>query len=363
MTAIRDAAGDPRLLAGFLDLPKRVYLNDPNYNPTPRAEILASLRRPEFAQAQKILVAVSGDSIVARLVARLSPALKDEGGRPYGMIGFFEALQGEAAGELFREAVSWLRESGAGAVLGPMDGDTWHRYRLNVGPFDDPPFLLEPYNPPYYEAMWMANGFAPLERYYSKRVDPSAVVTHLEEKRRAALATGYRLRPIDMKRFREELGTIYELSRRIFAGNCLYTEISGEEFISLYAGSRALIDPDLVLFAQAPSGEDVGFLFAYPDRFRAVAAMKGERGLLARLRFLLHRGEAGAVDFKTLGVLREHRRSGVAAALFHEGHRQAVEKGYRFANHCLFREGNPSGDLDGRAGRVMRTYVLYQWTG
>jgi GNAT superfamily N-acetyltransferase len=210
--------------------------------------------------------------------------------------------------------------------------------------------------------MWTANGFAPLERYFSKRVDPSAVVAHLEEKR-IALAGGYRLRRIDMKRFREELGTIYELSRRIFAGNFLYTEISEEEFASLYAGAKALIDPDLVLFAQDPSGEDVGFLFAYPDRFRAVAAMKGERGLLAKLRFLLHRKEVDAVDFKTLGVLREHRRSGVAAALFHEGHRQTVEKGYRFANHCLFREGNPSGDLDGGAGRVMRTYVLYQWTG
>lgn len=357
---VLDASADPRLLAGFLDLPTRVYLGDPNYNPSPRAEVLASLRRPEFAQAQKILVAVSGDAVVARLVARVSPAPRDEGGRPYGMIGFFEALQSEAVGELFREAVSWLREAGAGTVIGPMDGDTWHRYRLNVGPFGDPPFLMEPYNPPYYEPMWTANGFAPLERYFSKQVDPSAVVVHLEEKRRAALATGYRLRPIDMKRFREELGTIYELSRRIFAGNFLYTEISGEEFVSLYSASRALIDPDLVLFAQAPSGEDVGFLFAYPDRFRAVAAMKGERGLLAKLRFLRHRKEADAVDFKTLGVLREHRRSGVAAALFHEGHRQAVEKGYRFANHCLFREGNPSGELDGGAGRVTRTYVLYQ---
>jgi hypothetical protein len=369
LTAVLEATGP--LLAGFLDLPKRVYLGDPFYNPPPRAEVLASLRRPEFAQSQKILVAVSGDHVVARLVARLSPVLRDESGRPYGMIGFFEALAGndenvevdEAVGDLFRQAVAWLREAGAGTVLGPMDGDTWHRYRLNVGPFSDPPFLMEPYNPPYYEPMWIANGFAPLERYFSKRVDPSTVVAYLEEKRRAALAGGYRLRPIDMKRFRQELGTIYELSRRIFAGNFLYTEISEEEFVSLYAGARALIDPDLVVFAHALSGEAVGFLFAYPDRFRAVAAMKGERGLLAKLRFLRHRKEVDAVDFKTMGVLREHRRSGVAAALFHEGHRQTVEKGYPFANHCLFREGNPSGDLDGGAGRVMRTYVLYQWTG
>jgi GNAT superfamily N-acetyltransferase len=365
LTPIRDALDDPRLLDGFLDLPRRVYLGDHLYVPESRREVLAAVRHPPAGGARKALVALSGEFVVSRLVARLSPALRDAEGRPYGTIGSFESLAwyDEAAGELFREAVAWLRQAGAGPIVGPMDGDTWHRYRLNVGPFNDPPFLMEPYNPPYYERLWTESGFAPLERYFSKRVEPAAVVAHLEDRRRQALAAGYRLRPLDPRRFRQELRTIYELSRRIFAGNFLYTEIPEEDFYHLYSGARSLIDPDLVLFAQSPAGEDVGFLFAYPDRFRAVAAMRGERGLLARLRFLRHRKEVDAVDFKTLGVLPEHRRAGVAAALFHEGHRLAMEKGYLFAHHCLFQEGNPSGDLDGGAGRVMRTYVLYEWRG
>ncbi|HKI06555.1 MAG TPA: hypothetical protein VKK31_31555 [Thermoanaerobaculia bacterium] len=359
---IREVGADARLLAGFLDLPKRVYLGDALYVPAPRGEVVAALRRDG---AQKALVALSGDFVVARLIARLVPGLRDAEGKPYGIIGYFEALAwyDEAVADLFRAATAWLRQAGAGPIVGPMDGDTWHRYRLNVGPFADPPFLMEPYNPPYYEPLWTQSGFAPLERYLSKRVDPGSVVAHLEGRSREALAAGYSLRPLDPRRFQEELRTIYGLSRRIFAGNVLYTEIPEEEFLRLYAGTRSVIDPDLVLFARSPSGEDVGFLFAYPDRFQAVAAMQGERGLLAKLRFLRHRKEADAVDFKTLGVLAEHRRAGVAAALFHEGHRRTVEKGYMFANHCLFREGNPSGDLDGGAGRVMRRYVLYQWQG
>ncbi len=106
MIQIQETAGDPRLLAGFLDLPKRVYQEDSRYVPTPRAEVLASLWRPEFAASQKMLVALSGEFPVARLVARVSPNLRDENGRPYGMIGFFEALAWyeEAVAELFREA-------------------------------------------------------------------------------------------------------------------------------------------------------------------------------------------------------------------------------------------------------------------
>jgi hypothetical protein len=359
---VRDAARDPAALASFLALPAAVYRKDPRYNATPRAEVLASLRRPEFAGAQRPLVAFEAGEPVARLVARRSPALVDGAGRPYGLLGLFEALDGhgEAVARLFSESTGWLRGIGAGAVVGPLDGDTWHRYRLSVGPWDEPPFLLEPDNPPWYEPLWTANGFTVLERYFSKRIDPAAVVAHLEGRAREALAAGYRLRPLDPARFEAELRTIYELSRRIFARNFLYTEISREEFVRLYAGARALLDPGLVLFARSPEGEDAGFLFAYPDLFRAVAAMRGERGLLARLRFLRHRREADAVDFKTIGVLDGHRRSGVAAALFHEGHRRAVEKGYARANHCLYKEGNPSGDLDGGQGTVFREHRLYE---
>ena len=37
-------------------------------------------------------MALENGEPVARLVARASPSLKDEAGRPYGMLGFFEAL-------------------------------------------------------------------------------------------------------------------------------------------------------------------------------------------------------------------------------------------------------------------------------
>ena len=359
-TLLDVAAG--RNLETFLGLPAEVYDDDPGYVASTRRDALASLFRPEFAGAQRAWVALAEGRPAARIVARRSPTLRDENGLPYGMLGFFEALPGshEAVARLFEAAIAWLKETGAGAILGPMDGDTWHRHRLNVGPWDDPPFLLEPWNPPYYPALWEANGFTVLERYLSKRVDAGLVADFLEPKRQGALAAGYRLRRLDPKRFRDELRTIYGISVRIFARNFLYTDIPEEEFFALYAGARRLLDPDLVWFAQIPSGEDVGFLFAFPDLFRAVAAMRGRRDPLALLRFFLHRGEADAVNMKTVGVLPEHRRAGLGAALMGQAHRITQEKGYRFANHCLFREGNPSGEMDGGTGRVMRNYHLYR---
>ena len=299
-------------------------------------ETFASLFRPEFEGMQRAWVAVLGDKPRARMVARRSPTLQG-----LGMIGFFEALPGseEEVAKLFEAAIGWLRETGAGEIVGPMDGDTWHRYRLNVGPWEDPPFLMEPWNPPYYPELWESNGFEVLERYLSKRVETAPVADLLEPKRQAVLAAGYELRRLDLGKFDDELRTIHRISVRIFARNFLYTDISEQEFFALYAGARGLLDPDLVWFAKSPEGEDVGFLFAYPDGFR---------------------GRTDAVNMKTVGVLPEHRRAGLGAALMGQGHRIAREKGYPFANHCLFREGNPSGEMDGGTGRVMRKYHLYR---
>ncbi len=243
-----------------------------------------------------------------------------------------------------------------------MDGDTWHKHRLNVGPWDEPPFLLEPYNPPYYPELWQANGFEVLERYFSTRVDSTAVVAALESKRQAALAAGYRLRPLDLGRFGDELRRIYAMSRVVFARNFLYTDIPEAEFLALYEGTRALLDPDLVWFAQAASGEDAGFLFAFPDQFRAVAAMGGRRNLLAKLRFLMNRGSGH-------GQLQDHRRAAGAPAIRARrgphvpGPPLRPGEGLPKANHCLFREGNPSGELDGGSGKLLRTYHLYRWSG
>lgn len=337
--ALLDAVSDRRALDAFLALPAEVYRGDPRCIAPTRNDTLASFLRPEFVEAQRAWVAMDGGHPVARIVARRSPTLKDENGLPFGMLGFFEALPGFDPARLFEASIAWLRETGAGAILGPMDGDTWHKHRLNVGPWDDPPFLLEPWNPPYYPALWEANGFEVLERYLSKRVESGPVADFLEPKRQAALAAGYQLRRLEPQKFEDELRTIYRISVQIFARNFLYTDIPEQEFFALYAGARSLLDPDLVWFAQSPEGVDVGFLFAYPNGFQ---------------------GRTDAVNMKTIGVLPGHRRSGLGAALMGQGHRIAHEKGYRFANHCLFREGNPSGEMDGGTGRVMRKYHLYR---
>lgn len=252
-----------------------------------------------------------------------------------GLIGFFEAKnEPEPVQRLLREAAAWLREKGARQVIGPMDGDTWHRYRVNAGPFDEPPFLLEPVNPPYYRDLWAP--FDVIERYSSKRVDDVApLAAQLAPMHARAIQRGYRIRPFDAARLQDELTLVWKLSLEIFKGNRFYFDIALDDFLKLYAGIERLLVPELVLFALDASGNEAGFLFAYPD------------------------SAAGVVDYKTIGVVPSHRRGYLGWALLHRAYISALEMGRPIANHCLMHESNASQSMDAGHGRTFREYYLY----
>ncbi|MEO1083951.1 MAG: hypothetical protein AAFY88_06895, partial [Acidobacteriota bacterium] len=98
------------------------------------------LERPDYKGRQWAFVARCGRTPVARVLARLAP----DG---VGYLGFFEAVNApDVVTPLLRHAAAWLRQRGATEVIGPMEGDPWHPYRFNLGPFEVRPFALEPRN-------------------------------------------------------------------------------------------------------------------------------------------------------------------------------------------------------------------------
>lgn len=326
--------------------------------------VTRSLLREKFLGCQRVFSVFDdiGERSVGHIVARISPTLKCLQGKPVGMLGFFAGLnQPEPIGRLLNFAGQWLREHGAGSVIGPIDGDTWHSYRINLGPFEEPAFLMEPTNPPWYESLWTSARFTPVDRFHSKVIhDVPAAAEATCAALQAARDHGYRFRTLDKSRFEDELKTIYRISCQSFVDNFLYDEISESVFLELYRPSQNIVDPRLVLFAEDSVGEPVGFLFNVVDYQRAVQSMRGGKGLGAKVRFMLNKKHANAVNFKSIGILPEHRRKSLAAALMNLGYKATIEMGYRRANLCLIRDGNASSSLDGGQGKILRRYALYQ---
>lgn len=331
------APGTEQQRADFHAVATAAYASEP---PGSAPQPAAVDRQIEAAPGpQRAFVAHTQDGPAARLLARISERLRDDHDKPTGMLSFVEALNDpEAAAALFRAAAGWLRDQGAGRIVGPLDGDTWHRYRVNVGPFTRPRFPLEPWNPSYYRQLWERSGFRVLESYSSKWIeDVGSLLPGLEKGLQRSRERGIRIRGLDTSRIPEELALVHELSSAIFQDAFLYTPIAREEFLALYAGMERMLDPDLVLFAENDAGQAVGFVFAYADPPRR------------------------AVHYKTIGVHPDWRRSAAAAALSHAVYSAALGKGLPNGNHALMRDDNRSQALDQGLGDVFRRYLLYEW--
>ncbi|MCA1733764.1 MAG: hypothetical protein LC732_09195 [Acidobacteria bacterium] len=307
----------------------------------PKQELRRRLDDPAFAGRQRLFLGGSSSDPLVRVAARLSPHLLAVGGGPVGHLGFFDARdERAAAAECLQAAAAWLASEGAGAIVGPLDSDTWHRYRLNAGPFDVPPFPMEPWNPPWYTELWETSGFHLVETYSSKRIEDVAEIRpHLAKGVERSHRLGYRIRPLRRDDLQAELDAIHRISLSIFADNFLYSPLDRREFGELYAGALPLLDPDFVVFATAPDGPECGFVFSFAEQDR------------------------GLVHYKTIGVEARHRRSGVAAALADHVYSNALGKGLKAGNHALMRDNNASQGMDAGHGTVFRRYFLYGWSG
>src|SRR5688572_23781145 len=65
-------------------------------------------------------------------------------GEQLGVIGHFAALESSGAEELLNDLCRELSRHGCSRAIGPMDGNTWRRYRLLTERGTEPPFFMEP---------------------------------------------------------------------------------------------------------------------------------------------------------------------------------------------------------------------------
>lgn len=281
-----------------------------------------------------------------------------------GTIGNFQALEHPAAVKvLLTAAVQWLEAQGTNRVVAPMDGDTWHPYRFNTGPFDAPPFIKEPWNPPYYSSLIESAGFTVAETYDSHVVaDPARAAGNQKKFYDRCLRQGYSFCPITAKNFSVLLPEIYTLSCRIFAENILYTPVDQDEFKRLYLPARALMQTGLSWISYDSEQKPVGYVFTFPDYADALRAMGGKSNFPAKIRFLLNKKKAMRTCLKTLGTVPEKQGSGLTAALTYLSYKNSVDLGYKETLMCLMHSSNDSRRFGGNANHPFRSYALYEYT-
>ena len=282
-----------------------------------------------------------GGTVAARCSLWWSEAPPFPGHKP-GVIGHFAALDASSSLELLDAACMELARRDCTLAVGPMDGNTWRRYRLLTGRGPEKPFFLEPDNPDEWPDFFEKAQFAPLARYFSALNGDLSVEDPRMPRTMDRLArAGLTLRTLRADDFTGELRRIYAISRESFQNNFLYTPISEEAFIAQYEPLRAHIIPGLVIFADHGK-QPVGYIFAIPDLAQAA------------------RGEVvDTAVLKTVAVLPGRMNAGLGSLLVARCQQAVRELGFRRVIHALMHESNNSLNLSGHYARPFRQYTLY----
>lgn len=339
---------------------------DPDLNIESGVSIIPASERRVHRPDRSLLLVESGT-----LRARLScwwtdtPALS---GERIGAIGHYAAVDAASGRQLLEAACALLREHGRSLAVGPMDGNTWRRYRFVVERGSEPPFFLEPDNPDEWPDHWTGAGLTTMATYASALNEDLGARDPRTDEAVARLAElGITVRPLDLADLDATLERIYELSLRAFSDNFLYTPIAREEFMAQYQAVLPHVRPELVLLAERSSRAP---LYGVPDHRAPLperrAPLYGVPGPLVGYMFalpdLLQKMRGVPVDtviLKTLAVDGSVRGFGLGGALLDLAQRAAHALGYTRAIHALFHEANFSGTISSRYARRIRKYALY----
>jgi len=242
-----------------------------------------------------------------------------------GYIGRFEMADKQAAKEQIGEYVRQLKKAGHRRIIAPINGNTWHEYRLVSWCGGHAPFAMEPQNPLWYNEVYTELGFKPIMKYRSDKFHIGGI--NPAPKTDPALT---------IRGFQEgDIKLIYDISIESFSGNFLYEKIAFEEFNKLYRPFLPMIDKDLVVIAEI-DGAPIGFMFTFIPTGGNVQILK------------------------TMAVLPWFRGMGIGSGLMEHVLAAGREKGADTAIAALMADNVYSADIIAKyGGKKIREYTLY----
>src|SRR5579859_4196687 len=269
-------SGDMRV---FFEFPWTVYKNDPNWVPP-----LLSFRRNlldktkgalwEYLEAE-YYIAWRGDQPVGTIAAFVNNLHNKTWDEKLSWFGFFECFDDqEAATALLQAAVDYGIRRGMTAMRGPANFTTNDECALLIENFE-PPLILMPYNPPYYQKLIESSGLGltkvmDLESWHATpEIVRGAVGDEITQKlKRVIEKTKKRynvtIRVQTLKTLKQDLKALQEVYKVAWEKNWGAIPATEKEVENLFRDLKDYYDPTLAVLAEV-NGELVAFGLGLPD--------------------------------------------------------------------------------------------------
>jgi GNAT superfamily N-acetyltransferase len=331
----------------FIDLPYRLYREDPNWVPPLRMDEklkLDSTKHPFWGHAEReIFLARRDGRVVGRIVSIHDRLWEETHGEKAACWGGFECADDkEAASALFDAAATWARDRGCARLIGPMSPNPSDLVGTQISGFDGPPVIMMPYNPPYHGGIIEASGNRKWKDLVAWLLDSPDVPARLEKiMPRIEARGGFTIRPLDMKDYDNEVQRFAELYNHFERVNSIYTPLTPPEVVQLAKDLKMAIDPDIVFFVEI-EGKLVGASLAIPDMNIALKAAYGRLFPFGLFKILAARKRIHLVRVLAMGVHEDYRNRGIDLAMYYHSYKRGVPKGYFGAEMSWVEEENVS---------------------
>jgi hypothetical protein len=314
-------------LDAFIDLPYRLYANDPHWVPPLRAEVRELLtpgKNPFFEHADvQLFLARRGGAVVGRISAHidhlaLAMPVEQGMGPGTGNWGMLEAEDEASAQALIARAEQWLREKGMHRVLAPLSLSIWDEPGLLVQGHDHSPMVMMGHHDPRYQAWIESRGY---EKAKSLVTYDLEIVEGFPPLIQRIVASGEKnprivIRKVDTRKFDAEAATILHILNDAWSDNWGFVPITDSEIAYVGKKLRPLVNEDLIMIAEL-DGEPVAFMMTLPDVNQVIHKIRGKLFPFgwARLLWWLRRPTEASMRVPLMGVLKKLQSSRMASQL------------------------------------------------
>ena len=336
-------------LRRFIAFPYRLHRGDPYWVPPLRMDVRKMLSRKknpffQHAQAEYFLASRSdrrGDEVIGRIAAIHNRAHNEFHGDKAGFFGFFDSInEPEPAAALFDAAAQWLGDRGLTEMIGPASFSTNDECGLLVDGFDAPTTVLTPCTPRYYVDLFEKAGLIKAkDLFLYQSVNDQLPERLTRGARLIAKRKKFTLRPLDMKRFDEEVALIKQVYNSAWERNWGFVPMTEAEIDHMAKELKPIVVPDLIVFVEH-EGQLIGFAAAIPDLNIALKTNPSGRLFPGILKILWKARKITRIRILLLGLTKEYRGSGADALMYHWIWEKGYALGYRWAEGGWILEDN-----------------------
>lgn len=324
---------DKKSIKEFLDLPRRLYKNDPNFI-SPLDKDIEAIFDPKLNNfhshgiIKRWIVKTDAGETAGRIAAFINYKKNKDPDFIIGGIGFFESINDEkVAFLLFDTAKQWLQQNNAKAMDGPINfGENDKYWGLLVEGFV-PPGMGMNYNPPYYQTLFEKYGF-------EKQYDQFTNVIHTERgfpdrfnkiAEWIANKPEYKFIHFEKKNFEKFAADFREIYNDAWSEFEDYTPIDLETIKQSFREMKLIVNEKIIWFAYH-NDEPIAFVIAIPDINVFLRSFRGKLNLWNKLKFLwkLKTTKNPRIRFIVMGCKRKYQNKGIESGIIRQLYNETI---------------------------------------